>query len=70
MSLPPNSLLEESVIPAMPTPLGAHEPVCAALPVRAQDINASVAPNSGGSPNFVDIQNTSGSDWYSFDPSI
>lgn len=32
--------------------------------VRAQDINATVAPNSGGSANFVDIKNTSGGNWY------
>ena len=32
--------------------------------VRAQDINSSVAPNSGGSANFVDIKNTSGGNWY------
>src|SRR5262245_8062314 len=32
--------------------------------VRAQDINATVAPNSGSSANFVDIQNTSGGKWY------
>jgi hypothetical protein len=32
--------------------------------VRAQDINATVAPNSGSSANFVDIQNTSGDIWY------
>jgi hypothetical protein len=31
---------------------------------RAQDIDASVAPNSGGSANFVDIKNTSGGNWY------
>jgi hypothetical protein len=33
---------------------------------RAQDINATVAPNVGGSNNFVDIENTSGGDWYFF----
>jgi hypothetical protein len=70
MSVPPNPLLEESLIPARPTFLGAHEAVCAALPVRAEDINASVAPDSGGSANFVDIKNTSGGDWYRFDPRI
>jgi hypothetical protein len=70
MSLPPNSLLDESLILARPTPLAAGDAVCAALPVPAQDINASVAPNSGDSANFVDIENASGGNWYSFDPSI
>lgn len=32
--------------------------------LQAQDIYASVAPNSGGSDSFVDIKNTSGGNWY------
>ena len=30
----------------------------------AQDIAATVAPNIGGSANYVDIQNTNSSRWY------
>lgn len=30
----------------------------------AQNISATVAPNENGSDNYVDIQNTSGGDWY------
>src|SRR5262245_38469798 len=94
MNLHPNSLLNESLIPAIPTAPAADGPSCAALlvraagrssvanrarlmrlfllagllgiadGVRAQDINATVAPNLGSSDNFVDIQNTSGGTLY------
>jgi hypothetical protein len=96
MNLPPNSPLDESLIPSISTALAGDNAVGVALPVRAlgrgpvahparlmrvcllagllgiagggraQDINASVAPNSGGSANFVDIKNTSGGNWYFF----
>ncbi len=38
--------------------------LCLAGGLHAQNISASVAPNSGGSDYFVDIKNTSGGNWY------
>lgn len=38
--------------------------LCLAGRLQAQDITATVGPNSGGSDNFVDIQNNSGGRWY------